>query len=671
MKRIFVVCVFLCCVLGATADARVLRVDVVSRVDINDGKPFGAVGPYEKIVARVFFADKPGTKANASVVDLDLAPRDANGDVLSSADLVILRPKKMELGSGSAIIEVPNRGGKGILRYLNHAATGSADPTTPDEMGDGFLMNNGFTVVWLGWQWDVPDDVRLLHFTAPVATDHGKTITGPVRSDFVPVNLMHEAAIGDRGHTSYQIADQNDPHNVLTERDSIYGPRRVVPRSSWRFARWIDGQYAPSTSYIASADGFMVGHIYELVYIGKNPVVAGLGFAAMRDIASYLKTDPDLAHVKRVLGFGISQSGRFLRTMLYDGLNTDENGALAFDGMFADVGGAGRGSFNVRFAQPSRDGPSFSSFEYPTDMFPFTDDTEHDPFGHPDDGLLTHSKAGDTAVKVMYSFGAYEYWSRGASLTHTTPDGTADVTLPLDVRIYAIAGSQHNPGLPTRTTPQAQQPTNPNDFSWALRSFIVHLDHWVIGDGVPPASAYPTISQQTLAPLSEIHFPAIAGIGFPTTYHHEFSLDFGPQFLTRGIDTIEPPRVGGEYGVRLPQVDVDGNELDGVRMPEVAVPLGTYTGWNFRTAETGFPTELVDFTGMFLPFAKNPGAITPGDPRRPISERYRNKGEYLDLYARHAADMVEGGYLLPDDLDAVQKRAEFLWHSIMEAPNKK
>jgi Alpha/beta hydrolase domain len=671
MKRILALCAFLCCVLGATADARVVRVEIVSRTDINDGKAFDAAGPYEKIVARVFFADKPGTKANASIVDLDLAPRDANGDVTSSADLVILRPKTMELGNGSAIVEIPNRGGKGILSYLNHAV-GSADPSTSAEMGDGFLMRHGFTVAWIGWQWDVTDDTRLMHFAAPVVTDHGKTITGPVRSDFVPADLMHEVTIGDRGHTSYPIADQNDPRNVLTERDSILGTRRVVPRSSWRFARWVDGQYAPSPNYIASADGFTPGHIYELVYIGKNPVVAGLGFAAVRDVVSYLKNDKEsVAPVKRVLGFGISQSGRFLRTMLYDGLNSDENGALAFDGIFADVGGAGRGSFNVRFAQPSRDGPSFSSFLYPTDLFPFTDAKEHDPFGHPDDGLLTHSGAIDTPVKIMYSFGAYEYWSRGASLTHTTPDGTADADLPENVRIYSIAGSQHNPGRPTRTTPQAQQPTNPNDFSWALRSFIVHLDHWVIGDGVAPASAYPTISQMTLAPLADVHFPAIPGVGFPKTYHHEFALDFGPQFITRGIDTIEPPRVGAEYGVRFPQVDVDGNELDGVRMSEVAVPLGTYTGWNFRTEATGFPTELVDFTGMFLPFARNPGEVKAGDPRRPISQRYRNKDEYLDLYSRHSQDMIEGGYLLPEDIEGVQKRAETLWHDIMETPNKK
>lgn len=670
MKRILLAFAFLSA-LGATADARVLRVDVISRVDVNDGKPFGSAGVYEKIVARAFFADQPGTRANAPIVDLDLAPRDANGEVLSSADVVILRPKKMELGNGSGVVEVPNRGGKGILSYLNHAAR-SADPTTPAEMGDGFLMEHGFTVAWIGWQWDVPDDPQLLHFNAPVVTDHGKVITGPVRSDFVPTQLIHESVIGDRGHTPYPIADQNDPRNVLTERDSIYGARRVVPRTSWRFARWIDGQYAPSANYVASADGFTPGHIYELVYIGKNPVVTGLGFAAVRDVVSYLKHDPQsIAPVKRVLGFGISQSGRFLRHMLYEGLNTDEGGAIAFDGIFADVGGAGRGSFNHRFAQPSRDGPSFSSFEYPTDLFPFTDLSEHDLYGHPDDGLLTHAHALDTPVKIMYSFGAYEYWSRGASLTHTTPDGTADFDLPPDVRIYAIAGSQHNPGLPTRTTPFAQQPTNPNDFSWALRSFIVHLDRWVTGDGVPPASAYPTISEHTLVPLADIHFPAIAGVGFPTTYHHEYAFDFGPQFLTRGINSIEPPRVGGEYGVRLPQVDVDGNELDGVRMPEVAVPLGTYTGWNFRRPDTGFPTELVDFTGMFLPFAVNPAARPAGDPRRAISERYRNKDEYLDLYARHAADMAEGGYLLPDDLAAVQKRGETLWHDIVEAANKR
>ncbi|MFN2461093.1 MAG: alpha/beta hydrolase domain-containing protein, partial [Candidatus Velthaea sp.] len=291
--------------------------------------------------------------------------------------------------------------------------------------------------------------------------------------------------------------------------------------------------------------------------------------------------------------------------MFYQGFNADEDGRIVFDGMFADVAGAGRGSFNHRFAQPSRDGPSFSSFLYPTDVFPFTDAVEHDPFGAPDDGLLTHANALNSGVKVMYSFGSYEYWSRGASLTHTTADGAADMPLPANVRIYAIAGSQHNPGLPSRRTSFARAPTNPNDFSWALRALVVRLDDWVARGTPPPPSLYPSMAAHTLVPLSAVRFPAIAGAGFPQTYHHEYALDFGPDFSERGIVTVDPPRVGREYPVLLPQVDADGNESAGLRMPEVAVPLGTYTGWNFRREDTGFPTELVDFTGSFLPFAQS------------------------------------------------------------------
>jgi hypothetical protein len=644
------------------ASAHVTRIEIVSRHDVAAGAAFGSAGAYEEIDARAYFADDPALPANAAVVDLGLAPRNAGGLVESSADLEIIRPKNAARANGTLLVEIPNRGERAMPSYLMHA-------TAANPQGDGFLLTHGYTLAWIGWEWDIPADPKRLRLAAPIATQNGLPMTGLVRSDFVPDRPVSEFPIGHRGMTPYPIANENDPRTALTVRDSITGPRRTLPRKAWRFARWIDGNYVPDSGYVAARAGFSPGHIYELVYVAKDPIVTGLGFTAVRDVVSYLKHDPrTLAPVKCAIGFGVSQSGRFLRHALYQGFNADENGARVFDGIFADVAGAGRGSFNHRFAQPSRDGPSFSSFFYPTDLFPFTDASESDPFGGPDDGLLTHAGALGSGVKIVYSFGSYEYWSRGASLTQTTADGSQDVALPPNVRLYAIAGTQHVPGLPSRHADDAVNPTNPNDFTWALRAQLVALDRWITSGAEPPPSRYPTIKDATLVKLGDIRFPEIPGVTLPGTFHHEYALDFGPDFAAHGIASLEPPNVGDEYGVRLPQVDLDGNEEAGIVLPEVAVPLGTYTGWNPRAPEDGFPRELVDFTGSFIAFRVPVTTGPVDDPRPSILDRYTDRAGYLAKYAAAAQRLAAAGYLLPEDVPALQARAEALWHAIVEAP---
>jgi hypothetical protein len=660
-RRALLVAALLCATL-APASAHVTRIEILSRQDVAGGAQFGPVGAYEEIHVRAFFADDPGLPANAAVVDLGLAPRDAAGLVESSADVVIMRPKSAARSNGTLVVEIPNRGRRLLPAVL-------MDATSDAPQGDGMLLARGYTIAWVGWEWDIPQTSSLLGLATPVVTQDGAPITGLVRSDFVPAATVYDHAIGDRGLTAYPPADERDPRTVLTVRDDISRPRRIVPRRDWEFARWVDGKYVPDPTSIASRYGFSPNHIYELVYIAKDPVVSGLGFTAVRDVVSYLKHDPRaLAPVKRAIGFGFSQSGRFLRHFLYQGFNTDETGAIAFDGVMADVAGAGRGGFNNRFAQPSRDGQSFSSFDYPTDLFPFTDASETDPAGGPADGLLTHRHALDTPVKIVYSFGSYEYWSRGASLTTTAADGTRDAALPLNVRIYAIAGTQHNPGFPSHQIPDAVNPTNPNDFRFALRAQLIALDRWIATGAEPPPSVYPTIHDATLVPIDDIRFPAIPGVSFSSFYHHEYALDFGPDFLTRGIDTNEPPAEGIEYGVRLPQVDLDGNEQGGIRLPEIAVPLGTYTGWNQRNPDTGFPRGLVDDTGSFIAFRlpKTTGPVD--DPRPSVFDRYADRADYLAKYDEAARALADRGYVLPSDLPALHAHAEALWHAVVEAP---
>ena len=634
----------------AVAQARVTGFTVTSRTDLLDGKPFAA-GPYEKIVGTATFGDDPSDPHDKGVVDLALAPRDANGRVVSRADVYILAPKTIENGNGNALLEVNNRGGKGMLRFFNHA-NGSADPTTAQDFGDKFLLDAGYTLVWVGWQWDVPMQPGNMRLSAPVATDRGKSIVGLVRSDFTTTKPITEQALSHRDHIAYPVADENDPANVLTMRDGVAKPRTIVPHSAWHLN-------ADRTSISGK---FVPGHIYEFVYRSKDPVVDGLGITAVRDFISYLKYDPTaIKHVRRAYGFGISQSARFLRDMLYQGFNSDESDRLVFDGVLAHVGGAGRGAFNLRFGQPSRDGPSFSSFFYPVDLFPFTDVDESDPLTNAVDGLLTHTHVDKTPVKVMFTHTSYEYYGRAASLMHTSSDGLRDMEPGPNARIYFFSGGMHYvPALGSRA-PRAQQLQSPSDHTYAMKALLVDLDQWVRNGTAPPPSSFPKIANGTLVPLAKIAWPAIPGFPHTPSYHRVWRMNFGPQFA-QGIDTTEPPILGQQYPVLLPQVDIDGTDLGGIRMPEGAVPIATFTGWNQRIAGIGFPDENVDFVGSMVPFAKTATERrASGDPRLSIAERYPSKAAYMARYENYVRALASQRLLLDADIPIELGRGEQFW----------
>ena len=651
--------------LAATAHAKVTRLEITTRSDVAGGKSFGSAGPYEKIAGKLYFEVDPRAARNRQIVDLDRAPRNARGAVEFSADFFILKPKELSRANGAALVEIPNRGGKALLRFFNHGRS-SPDPTSEAEMGDGFLLWQGFALVWIGWQFDVPDDPSLLRLIAPVATDNGKRIRGLVRADFVFSSKTYEASLGHRGQKPYPAIDLNDEHYQLTVRDSVLGERRAIPRGEWQFARLVNGQPVSDASSIYLKSGFEPSKIYEIVYRAENPVVVGLGLAAVRDAISFFKYEKNEAlAVNRAIGFGISQSGRFLRHFLYEGFNADERDRKVFDAIDAHVAGGGRGSFNYRFSEASRDASPFSTFFYPTDIFPFTDIEQRDPVTGERDGLLTHAK-GQPLPKIFYTFSSYEYWGRAAGLIHTTIDGK-DAPPPDNVRIYYFAGGQHGPaGFP----PQAngtQNLTSPNDYTWAMRALIVALDAWVKAGTLPPPSRYPHISDGSLVRPDAVVFPKIPGVNFPRTIHEAYRVDYGPQFKSKGIAALEPPRVGKAFTMYVPQVDHDGIDLGGIRLPEVAAPLATYTGWNPRDPKTGAADQLVDFAGSFIPFAKTKAEREhTGDPRISIEERYGDREHYLARVKQAAQELINGGYLLADDLPALMNRAAQYWDRLMK-----
>jgi len=656
----------LCLILSVLPlQARVVRVEIKSRTDVLNGKHFGNIGAYERIVGQVYFSLPVANPHNQRIVDLANAVNLKNGEVEFSSDFIAVRPKDAHKGNGSMILEVPNRGHSRILSLVDGGHWDLAD-----DAGDEWLLRNGFTVVSLGWQWDTagPDALR---FFAPIAKENGKTITGLLRGDLMPSIAMPEIPLGhlitgSMGGTEYPVSAPDDPRNTLTVRYTRNGERVVIPRAEWQFAHTIDGKLTPSDRHIHLVGGFQPGKIYEYVYVVADPVVAGGGFAAIRDFASYAKHAPyAIAPVARVYGEGISQNGRFLRDFLYQGFNADEEGRIALDGVLAHVAGAGRGSFNYRFAQPSRDAQPTSSVFFPTDIFPFTDRPEKDPVTGDIGGLLDRAAADKVVPKVFFSNTSYEYWGRAAALIHVTADGKHDAIPSDNVRIYHFTGLQHftGPFPPEKGTGDllGQQSQSPLPVKYFWRAMISNMDAWVRTNTLPPASSYPKIADGTLIPFSKYNFPAIPGVGRPHEANEGWRLDFGPNWRN-GVFTVQPPKVGQPFPVLVPQVDADGNERDGVRLPEVTVPLATYASWNLRDPSIGAPDQRVAFEASYLPFPKTAAEREKsGDPRKSIAERYVGREDYLSRYRTALDDLIKQRWILPEDREAILHHGEEGW----------
>ena len=652
---------------AAPLSAEVVRVEVQARSQVAGGQAFGAAGSYEKISGKIFFAVDPALAANRIVADIDKAPRSAAGKVEFSADFFLLKPTRIDRGNGAVLYEVSNRGGKGMLGFFDHAS-GSLDPTTAADMGDGFLLRQGFTLLWVGWQFDPPQRAGLVRVYPPTATDNGRPIRGLVRSDFVVTEREADHSLADRDHLAYAVVDPESPDNVMTVRDSVDGERRVVPRGRWGFGRAEGGRNVADTTRVYIDAKFEPGKIYEVVYTAQNPPLVGLGPAAIRDVVSMLKYGSagalsiPASAITRALAFGVSQSGRFLRTYLYYGFNRDERNRKVFDGVIAQVAGAGRGSFNHRFAQPSRDGHPYLNFFYPTDIFPFTDLPERDPQTGVTDGLLTHAGSPDLLPKVFYTNSEYEYWGRAASLIHTTIDGAADAPLMDNVRIYLLTAGQHGPAAFPPAQTIGQQRNNPLDYRWAMKALLLAMDRWTATGAAPPPSRYPRISDGTLVPPEKLRFPKIAGVTTTTAVHKAYRADYGPKFATEGIVTVEPPRINGSYPILVPQVDADGNGIAGIRMPELAAPLATYTGWNLFNDRSGPTTTLSSMQGSYIPLPRaSAERKRASDPRPSIEERYRDKDQYLAAVKKAAQDLVGQRLLLDEDLDTIVRNAGRHW----------
>jgi hypothetical protein len=641
---------------GAPASAAVTHVQVLERTAFAPGVSFGAAGAYEKIRGTATFALDPSDPANARIVDLKLAPRDDRGRVTFSSEFILLRPVKAP--AGALLYDVNNRGGIAILGQMNGRSPANNDPTTAADAGDGFLMRHGFSLLFSAWTWDVAPQspgVKPLVFTPPIAqSPGGEPITGPVENEFTvtaPTDITTYA--GMRGLT-YEPATPNDPRAVLTARTHPDDPRRAVDRALWRF---LPPARPGGPGRVQLKDGFKPGVIYELTYTAKDPYVTGAGLAGIRDLLAWFRDHPfeGAPAPRRVLIFGISQSGRVIGRMLHDGLDVDEAGRLAFDGAYMQVPGAGGGAgFNSRFVQPTRHPSMLEEHDYPADAFPFTTAPSRDPFTGRTASFLDHARdAQGRAPKLIIANTSTEFWNRDASLIATTPDGSADVAPAPDVRLYAFMGAQHYVGRSHVRAPYVNC-VSTTDHYLPMRALIVALDRWTAGGAPPPPSAYPSLADGTLVtvPAYRIAFPKGVGLVPPMQALREPRLDFGPRFEAEGVADLVPPAHGQAFETRVPAPDADGNDRGGVRMVELQVPLGTHTGWNPRAPETGFGWATARFDGSFVPFARTEAERrAAGDPRPSLEARYPTREAYVQQVKDAAARQVAAGFLLGEDVD--------------------
>jgi hypothetical protein len=634
-------------------EARLVRLLIERREIVANGKVFGLAGPYEKLIGIAEFRLDPDQPQNQIIVDLPLAPRNVDGDVEFSAEFYLLKPVEPTRGNGRLFYEVGNRGSKRILRTFQKAPR-SSDPMTVEEFGDGSLMREGFSLLWMGWQWDVPKG--RMRMTMPIATDGDETITGLVRGNFVGPRT-ETALLADRGHQAYSVIDPESDEHVMTVRNLSTDPPEIIPRARWRFTE---------PGVVALDGGFEPGRIYDVVYLSQNPRVVGTGLAGTRDIVSFFKYDTSEANplpgINYALAWGVSQSGRFLRHFVYQGFNENEDGHQVFDGVFDQVGGAGRGSFNHRFGQASRDALQHFNFLYPVDMFPFTDATTTDPVTGQSDGLLRQADATGTTPKVFHVLTNSEYFNRAGSLTHTDVTGSRDIDPAATSRIYFLASAPHILG---RFPPQpnsnevflGQAPMNILAYTPVIRALFKALDAWIVEKQEPPPSLYPRIDAGTLVSPADTGWPDLPNVSLPREPLTALRLDFGPNWH-RGIVTHEPPRIGAPFIQLVPAVDSDGNDRAGIRMPELVVPLATQTGWNYRHESIGAADRLSSEIGSYFVFAHTKAEReNSGDPRLSIEERYRNKHDYVGRITQAALDLANKRYLLAADLPEIINQA--------------
>lgn len=624
--------------LATPCTAKLLKFEVV-RVESPtfEGRTFGTVGTYDRIVARATIAVAPEDPHNKIIVDLDRAPRNRQGLVEAVTDVEILRPTVAANANRTLFYEVLNRGSKLGLALFNDIPVVTNDLAKASDAGNGFLMNRGYTVVWSGWQGDVLPGGGRMSLSPPVVSG----ITGLAREDFIFDHTDNPAS----ATLSYPAADLEPANAKISVREREADPRATPTGLGVTFE-------TPTKISIRRPEGFDAGAIYEFIYTAKDPKVMGLGFAATRDVVAFLRRDvadasgsanPLAGRIDRAIGFGLSQSGRFLQDYLYLGFNADEAGLPVFDGLMPHISGAKKTFTNYRFSQPGRSPYEHADMLYPGADFPFTYPVTSDSITGKSDGLLARCLAAGNCPKIIKTDSELEFYQQRASLVVTDTKGNA-IDMPGNVRLFLLSNLQHY-ALAKDKSQMAKtcaNPTNPLTAGPSVRALLVALDEWISQGAVPPNSRYPSRADATLVPPSadEVGFPRVPGFAYPSRIAQPTALKSDEM----------PPSKGAVYPVFVPKTDADGRDIAGVHLPTLQAPAATHTGWNLR--KTGYSEgELCDNIGTMIPFAATrEERIRNNDPRLSMAERYPNEGDRSAAIAKAAKQLVRDRLLLDEDV---------------------
>ena len=616
----------------------ITEITITASEPFADGEAFGEAGAYVRLKGVARGTLDPRAGENAGIVDLDKALTNAQGLVEYATDFDMLRPQAPERGSGILVYDVPNRGSKRIFTLLDDVVPSDParnnDPRTREDAGLGFCLGRGYTLLWSGWDPGAPRANHGLGADFPLALQDGKPISGRIRDEF---HIGTRAAgDGSTHRLPYPAASLDQPMARLCVRDRERDRRVAIAREDWEF---VDQR---SIRLLPPGRKFEPLRIYELWYEATEAKVLGIGFASVRDLVAALRHEgkPEIGEFRHALAFGVSQSGRFLRHFLELGMNRDSQGRRVFDGVMSHVAGAGKVFANHRFGMPGRTATQHEDRLYPENWFPFGAMTATDPFSGARGAILKGDGSDPLLIETNSST---EYWQKGASLVHIDPGGAADGQLPENARAYLIAGTQHGgrPGVDPRPGP-CLNPRNPHSATPALRALFVALEEWVTRGVAPPPSRVPTIAAGTAVAAEAVRMPRVKG----------FALAAGANRITPPVDWVEPPEDGPDrhYSTYVSAADADGNEVAGIRLPPIAVPLASYTGWNVYR---GRPGELADRDGSRIPFARNRAEREAADDPRPsLAERYGSREAHVEKVRAAAAALVAERLLLPADAAA-------------------
>jgi hypothetical protein len=648
--------------LSSLADAGITKIVIEKREPFANGHEFSVTGAYEKLVGKAYGEIDPKNPLNKVIVNLDKAPRNARGNVEYWVEISVLKPLDMRRGNDTIFYDTLNRGNKGMR--FNVGAARSNDPSALEHAGDGFLMRQGYTMVWSGWQGDIlPGNERMTAGFPAAKAPNGSPIRRWITSEFVFQRPSFSVPLsfdrGSRDIRPYPAVEESMAQAKLFRRSAPHAAPEPVARSEWSFARCTDGAaQTPSNTDICFPAGFSPDAIYELVYEAREPIVMGLGFAATRDLVAFLRRETAETNFlsyesgsgrrtpRWAIAFGSSQAGRFLKDLLYQGFNQDENKRIVFDGLMPHISGSRRIFVNAEFAMPGRFPTALEGHYYPGDEFPFTYETMTDPITKKTDGLLARCRSQQACPKIMHWDSGTEAYQGRNSLVITDPMGKTEVSVPANVRLYYFSGTQHGPAeKPSRDT--CQQLSNPLSYQETQRALVVALQDWVTKGIEPPKSRFPRLGDATLVQSvrEKQGFPAIPGVRYNGKLNDAFLND---------QRKLPPEHIAGtEYRLLVPKVDADGNEIGGVRSVELQVPTATHAGWNLR-AKGYMEDELCYLVGSYIPFAKTKEEREKsGDPRPSLEERYKDNADYVQKLALAARTLIEERLLLPEDAERI------------------